>query len=254
MVPNALATEAAAVDRQLREQWVHWKRQARVIGSLFKTILDKQLHRYVRKPGSRKGYQRFDEYVADVTGGMANSTIWVFMRIHQLTEGSNPLPPEEVDAMPQQNAYELTKLKPEQRTAALIRKAIETPTRKFKAEVENIKNADLPAEKRKPVFVDIHEHWPIELVEMFEETVTDFSLLPVVRDGDREMAIRHKAIMTILICARIHASDEVQHAKAEMEAHALEVPNVTETNAVELAVPPPMRPGIAVNGKKSEHA
>jgi hypothetical protein len=229
IAPLTLAAEAAALDRQLRAQWGQWKRQARVIGSLFKKMMDKQLHRYVRKPGSKKGYQRFDEYVADVTGGMANSTVWVMMRIHGLTEGTNALLPNEVDEMPQQNAYELTKLKPEQRTPEVVRKAIDTPTKKFKAEVQKIRNADLPPEKQKPVLVDIHEQWPVDLVEMFEETVSDFSCLAVVRDGHRDIAIRHKAITTILTCARLYAGDEIRVAKAELDNALPIIPDVQGT-------------------------
>jgi hypothetical protein len=59
IAPIALTAEAAAIDRQLREQWGQWKRQARVIGGLFKAIMDKQLHRYIRKPGSKKGLPTF---------------------------------------------------------------------------------------------------------------------------------------------------------------------------------------------------
>ena len=231
LAPTALGKEAAAVDKELRQQWGAMRRLARVVGRLFRTIMDKQLHTYIPKPGSRRGYQRFEEYAADVTGGMANSTVWVMMRIHGLTEGTNALPASDVDAMPQQNAYELSKLKPEQRTAEIVRKAKETPIKKFQVAIQEIKNAALPPDKRKPVLVEVYEKWPPELAEMFEETVSDFSLLPVVRDGDRHMAIRHKAIAAILISARTHACDEIQAAKAELNAEATEIRDMREAKA-----------------------
>jgi hypothetical protein len=102
----------------------------------------------------------------------------------------------------------------EQRSPEIVRKAKQTPTKKFQVEIQEIKNATLPPEKRKPVLIEIHEKWPPELAEMFEETVSDFTLLPVVRDGDREIAIRHKAIAAILISARTHVCDEIRAAKA----------------------------------------
>jgi hypothetical protein len=226
--PIDLVKEATALDQQLREQWKRMKQLARVVGGLFKEIRDRGLHKYVRKPGSKKGYQRFEKYVSDVTGGVANSTVWVMMRIHDLTEGPNPVPGHEVDEMPQQNAYELTKLEPRKRTAEIVQRAKRTPIKKFQAEIQEIKNATLPPEKRKPVLIEVYEKWPLQIVEMFEETVSDFSLLPVVRDGDRDIAIRHKAIAAILISARTHAADEIGAAKAELEAEATEIPDARE--------------------------
>jgi hypothetical protein len=234
--PTALVKEAVALDKELREQWGAMRKQARVVGGLFQTIMDKQLHRYAPKPGSKKGFQRFEEYVSDVTGGIATSTVWFMMRIHGLTMGTNALPPNDVDEMPQQNAYELSKLKPEQRTVEIVRKAKQTPIKKFQLEIQEIKNATLPPEKRKPVLIDVYEKWPPQVVEMFEETVSDFSLLPVVRDGDRNMTIRHKAIAAILISARTHACDEIEATKAELNAGATEIRKVQETNAVDRAV------------------
>lgn len=236
VVPTALVKEAVALDQEVREQWGAMRKQARVVGGLFQAILDKQLHRYVPKPGSKKGFQRFEEYVSDVTGGIATSTVWVMMRIHGLTLGTNPLPPNDVDGMPQQNAYELSKLKPEQRTVEIVRKAKETPIKKFQVEIQEIKNATLPPDKRKPVLVEVYEKWPPELAEMFEETVSDFSLLPVVRDGDRDTTIRHKAIAAILISARTHACDEIEAAKAEFNAETTELRSMQETNAMDRAV------------------
>jgi hypothetical protein len=236
LAPPTLVQEAAAHDKELREQWGKMRKQARVVGGLFKEIRDRGLHKYVRKPGSKKGYQRFEEYVSDVTGGVANSTVWVMMRIHSLTEGPNPVPGHEVDEMPQQNAYELTKLEPKKRTVEIVQMAKRTPIKKFQAEIQEIKNATLPAEKRKPVLVEVYEKWPPQIVEMFEETVSDFCLLPVVRDGDRDIAIRHKAIAAILISARTHAADEIRAAKTELEAEATEIPDAREAASITVPV------------------
>jgi hypothetical protein len=228
LAPPTLVQEAAAHDKELREQWGKMRKQARVVGGLFRKIMDEELHKYIRKPGSNKGYQRFEEYVASVTGGIANSTVWVMMRIHDLTRGPNPVPEHEVDQMPQQNAYQLTKLEPEERTVEIVQKAKRTPIKKFQAEIQELKNATLPPEKRKPVLIEVYEKWPPQIVEMFEETVSDFCLLPAVRDGDREITIRHKAIAAILVSARTHAVDEIRAAKAELEAEATEIPDALE--------------------------
>ena len=76
-VPTALGEEAAAMDKELREQWGRWKAQTSVLGGFFKKIMEQKLHRYIRKSGSTKGYQRFEEYVSDVTGGIFQSTVLV---------------------------------------------------------------------------------------------------------------------------------------------------------------------------------
>jgi hypothetical protein len=55
---------------------------------------------------------------------------------------------------------------------------------------------------------------------MFEETIADFSLLDVVRDGARDVSIRHKAVAAILISARTHATEELQAAKDRLNAAA----------------------------------
>jgi len=239
LAPPTLVQEAAVLDREVREQWGTMRKLARVVGGLFREIKDKELHKYIRKPGSNRGYQRFEEYVADVTGDIANSTVWVMMRIHGLTEGPNPVPEHDVDEMPQQNAYELTKLEPEDRTTEIVQRAKRTPIKKFQAEIQEIKNAKLPADKRKPVLIEVYEKWPPQIVEMFEETVSDFSLLPVVRDGDRGITIRHNAIAAILVSARTHAGDEIRAAKAEFNTEANELPNTQECTAMEVAVAVP---------------
>jgi hypothetical protein len=236
LAPPTLVQEAAAYDKELRDQWGNMRKQARVVGGLFRRIMDAELHKYVRKPGSNRGYLRFEEYVANVTGGTANSTVWAMMRIHDLTKGPNPVPGHEVDEMPQQNAYALTKLEPQERTAEIVQRAKRTPIRKFEAEIQEIKNATLPPEKRKPVLIEVHEKWPPQIVEMFEETVSDFSLLPAVRDGDRGMTIRHKAIAAILISACTHAADEIRAARAELEAEAAEIPDALEAPLIKGAV------------------
>ena len=209
--------KATALDAELREQWARMKKLARVVGGLFKEIRENQLHKFIRRPGSRRRFCSFEEYAKEVTGGIASSTVWMFMRIHSLTEGPHPVLARDVDEMPQQNAYELSKIPPEQRSPEIVERAKKTPIKKFQAEIQEIKNQSLPPEQRKPILVDFHEKWPPEILEMFEETVADFALLPVVRDGDLNISIRHKAIATILISARSHVQDEIEEARLREE-------------------------------------
>lgn len=228
---ETVVEKAMSLDAELRKQWSQMRRLARVVGGLLKTIKAEKLYKFVQRPGSRKGYVAFEEYASAVTGGVANSTVWYFMNIHSLTEGPNPVPAEDIDEMPDHNAYRLSKLKPEQRTRDLIERAKVTPIKKFDAEIQEIRNQSLPPEERKPVLVDVKEKWPPELLEMFEETVADFSLLDAVRDGDMAMSIRHKAIAAILISARTHAQDEIEAAR-----HSDEEMQIAEEHLAELAV------------------
>src|SRR5690349_15806770 len=127
MAQDELVQEAAALDTQLREQWGKMKKLARAVGGLFAQIQERKLHRLIKKPGSRKGFSSFEEYASEITGGLAHSTVWVFMRIHRLTQGPNAVPAKDVDEMPQQNAYALSKLQPEERTPEVVEKAKKTP-------------------------------------------------------------------------------------------------------------------------------
>lgn len=214
MAHSNLADKAVTLDKELREQWGKMKKLARVVGGLFTEIREEELYRLLRRPGCGKRFVSFEDYTSEITGGLAHSTVWVFMRIHRLTvESLNPVPAEDVDEMPQHNAYALSKLRPEQRTPEVVEKAKKTPIRKFQAEIQEIRNKSLPVEKRKPAIVEIYEKWPLEIVEMFEEAVADFSLLPAVRDGDLSVTIRHKAIAAILISARNFAQEEIAEAR-----------------------------------------
>lgn len=98
-----------------------------------------ELHRFVRKPGSRKSFVSFAEYICDlVDGNVSKSTLYVSIELYQLTQGANALKVEDVLDMPVRNASILRKLKPEQRTPEIVALAKITSKRKFPAKVNAI--------------------------------------------------------------------------------------------------------------------
>jgi hypothetical protein len=78
--PNALVKEATELDRQLRTQWANMKMAIRSMkkssihfGRLCSEMKARELHRFVRKSGSRK-FVSFAEYIQDLTGGKISKT------------------------------------------------------------------------------------------------------------------------------------------------------------------------------------
>jgi hypothetical protein len=95
-----LARKATKLDKQLRFQWATEKKARLEFGKICLEMKREELHRYIRKPGSRKGYQSLWEYIDNVTQGeISRSSTFVFMGIASLTEGPNALSLEAVGAM-----------------------------------------------------------------------------------------------------------------------------------------------------------
>jgi hypothetical protein len=106
-------------------------------------------------PGSKKGYARIEDYIDSVvTGGIAARQVFKLMAIANLLKGPNALSEADVQVIPQENAYFLTKLNPERRTREVIKRAKATPTKKFQAEIQEEINQDLPPQEGKPIKVD----------------------------------------------------------------------------------------------------
>jgi hypothetical protein len=91
----AMAEEAKDLDKKLRQKIGAVKELTLEVGGILKQMREKELHKYIRKPGSRKGYVHFDDYASEVTG-MSGSSVWMAMKIFRLTEGVNPVTPLDV--------------------------------------------------------------------------------------------------------------------------------------------------------------
>jgi hypothetical protein len=223
----ALATQAAAMDQQLRAEWLKVKsalgtaRRAMLeFGKLCRTMRAKELHRFVPKPGSRKGYVRFEEYVESLTHGeLTRGKLYVAIALPGLTEGPNALTPDDIGEMPLANAVELTRLPSEERTPELVELAKRTSKRDFPAKVQQKLNKNLPPEQQKTPRVDFFCKLHPTVKNKLEETIERFTQLPVVRDGDRALTLKEKAVFAICNAAEQFASEDL--ALIERKMHSL---------------------------------
>jgi hypothetical protein len=170
---TSLALEAAELDEQLKAQWAGVKAAIGAVkkvsirfGKLCEEIRAKELHKYVRKPGSRKSFVSFAEYICDRTDGeVSKGTIYVAIELYRLTQGPNALTEEDVAGMPVQNACLLGRLKPEQRTPDIVEAAKKTSKREFPAKIQAKLNEYLPAEQQRTPRVDFFSQAPSESCE-----------------------------------------------------------------------------------------
>jgi hypothetical protein len=205
-------------------------------GKVCTEMRDLELHKYVKKVGSRKGYSAFPDWIQSVTNGkLSKGSLYMAMGLHKLTEGPNAIPAEEVVQMPKENAYRLSTLQPEQRTPDLVDAAKKTPKEKFPKRVqEKLNEGKLPADQV-PVKSIFHRELDFNICNMLEDAIEEFTLLEVVRDGDRALTLQEKAIAAIVTSARTHCADllDASRRKREKEHAAAPVVSEAEHEAVE---------------------
>jgi hypothetical protein len=217
VTPEKFATEADEKDRQIRSSWAEvtkasgvYKKASILFGKLCEEMRARGLHKYVRKPGSHKGFVSFEEYIHDLTGGRcSNGTLYNSIAIYKITQGPNAVTEEDVAEMPLQNAVLLGRLKPERRTPDVVEAAKTTSKRDFPAKIQEKLNEDLPPEEQMAVRVDFFRKLNPVVAEKLEGTIERFTRLPVVRDGDRGLTLQEKAIYAICNAAEQFASEDL---------------------------------------------
>ena len=111
--------------------------------------------------------------------------------------------------MPQANAIELTRLPSEERTPEIVELAKRTSKRDFPARVQQKLNEKLPPEQQRTPRVDFFRRLHPRVANRLAETIQRFTLLRVVRDGDRVLTLQEKAIFAICNAAEQFASEEL---------------------------------------------
>lgn len=234
IAPKDLVREAEQADKLFRDSWVGMKLNRREFGRACCWIEEKELHRYIRKDGSRKGYLSFDEYVGIVTGGeCSRTTIFDCKRIYKLTQGENAIAPEMVDAMPRKNQLRLSQIPPKKRTPKVVEKARKLPVQKFAVVAQSILNDELPPEKQRAPMEDVRLRIHATAAAELKSTMDDFKLLPVVKDGDRALDLESKAIFAICQAARSWASEHIKAAKEKIDRENPEIPEAADVAPVE---------------------
>jgi hypothetical protein len=228
---TSLAVEATKLDEQLKAQWAEVTAAIGTVnkasirfGKLCEEIRAKQLHRFVPKPGSRKSFVSFAEYIFDRTNGeVSKGTVYVAIELYKLTQGPHALTEEDVARMPVHNACLLGRLKPGQRTPDIVEAAKKTSKREFPAKVQAKLNEYLPPEQQRMPRVDFFRKLHPTVATKLEETIERFTHLPVVRDGDRGLTLQEKAIYAICNAAEQFASEDLA-AEEPYRPREVEVP------------------------------
>jgi hypothetical protein len=236
-----LETRANALDQKLRKRWSEGVTAFLDSAKMLKQMHDEQLHRYVFKPNSRKHFEAFDEYVDDVTHGMARGKVFELLGIGKLLEGPHALPEEEVAKMPQKSAYELSRLEPQHRTPEIIKAAQEEPVEKVKQRVQEKINMHLPPEDRKEILVLFAINLPPEVRDAIEELLEEMIWMEGIRDGDKSVSLRAKAFMALVANFRANFAVELAEAVHYRETHENAEQTIARRKAQANATPPEPR-------------
>lgn len=188
LVPAAMLRRAEKMDHALRElapQWIQADKQRALlgvkIGKMLTAIEAEGLHKYIRKPGSRKGYVSLEEY-AKAIFGVKHTQFFT-----QKTQGelaNSGIPDETVAEIGPRNALILAKVPVERRTPELIERAVREPERKFAGTAQEAINKGLPLHKQQVMRVEVYRKWHPVVVQKFEELEERYALLKAVRAID----------------------------------------------------------------------
>jgi hypothetical protein len=237
MVPRELVEKATGLDREARRLWGEMDQHltaAEIIsipfGKVCQEMKDLDLHKFVKKSGSRKGYPEFAEWIQSVTNGkLSKSSLYMAMGLHKLTEGPNAIPAEEVVQMPKENAYRLSTLEPEQRTPDLVEAAKKTPKEKFPKRVQEKLNEGKAEADQVTVRLDFFRKLHPDVYNKLEETIERFTHLPIVRDGNEAMTLQEKSILAICFAACRDCHDILELIEKKHEAEKAAAPDLPET-------------------------
>lgn len=241
LAPADLVEKAQGLDTEARRLWAEMDSHltaAEIIsipfGKCCTEMRDLELHRYVRKGSGRKGYPEFTDWIQSVTKGkFSKSSLYMAMGLHKLTEGPNAIPAEEVVQMPKENAYRLSTLEPEQRTPELVEAAKKTTKEKFPTRVQESLNTGKAEKDQVTIRKTFHRELAIQVFDMLEDTIEEFTLLEVVRDGDMTLTLQEKAIAAMVTSARTHCSDLLTEARRKREAEKAAAPDLPQEESDE---------------------
>lgn len=252
IVPAALIREAESVDREIRATWAerstHEKAVNKIdvkLGRLWRRVEARGLHKYVHKAGSRKGYASLEEYARSITG-QKHTAFFLSKTMASLTEGSNPIPDEQVAAIGPRKSAILAKVPEERRTPELVAKAKSQPEPEFTRTAQAAINADMPLERQRVLRIDFFRRLHPTVHDKLEGTIELYTRLKAVRmvDPDSGLTLQEKAILSLCAVAEgwAHGEECVAREKAidlgpqeptEAQESAEENPEAIEADAIE---------------------
>jgi hypothetical protein len=233
IAPEPLVNEAAEALELFRSSWKQTKTAFLDFGRACCWIEDRELHKYIPKEGSRKGYISFDEFVDLETGGdCSRTTIFEAKRAFKLTLGPDPIPVETLAKMPRKNMLRVAKAlqteMPAKTREKLIASATTESVNDFAVTAQKAINEQLPVEEQKSPLVSLHLMLDPRAAEQLKNLIEDFKLTEIVRDGFKELDMTSKAVFGICAAARSWTQEMLAAAKDKVKRDSPTLPDQTQ--------------------------
>jgi hypothetical protein len=184
---NQLHTEAAHEVSSASQSIVR-------LGKLVAKLKDPRYRRWelVSVKGHKNGFKSWGAYSEFLLGPISRGKLYELVEAASLTEGPNALPAKTVRELGVKKAVEVARLKPKDRTPAVIQTIRESSLPKAKHVVQTIINMDLPEEDRREATVAFMRNLPTATAELMEELELDGQYMEGMRDSDTSVTLRGK--------------------------------------------------------------
>jgi hypothetical protein len=203
-----LVEQARKLHQQIRAKLKEAQRPLIDLGRLMTRMRESGLWKYL--PGRYRGWE---DYVNDVMGSRARSSLHEIVAAYSLTQGSNPIPPEDVERMGVKRAAQVARLKGEQRTPEIREMAKTEPVMVVRNKVQAVLNQELPADEQKPMLKLLAINLPEETVQRFETLMEVMVYMEGIRDGDNTQTMRAKAFNAMLWSTEQYLAPELAQAE-----------------------------------------
>jgi hypothetical protein len=215
LTTNDLAEQAQQLDQQIRAAVKAMHRSLTELGALLAIMKDSELWKYL--PGRYGGWE---DYARTIIGSRARSTLYEVLAAHSLTKGVHAISPRVVNQMGIKRAAQIARLKPMQRTPAVIEIAVNSSLPKVKAVVQEVLNLDLPEEDRREATVLFSRNLPAATANLMEEIELDGQYMEGIRDGDSSVSLRGK--LWHYVCVNFRESHKAELAEGRKYREAME--------------------------------
>jgi hypothetical protein len=202
-----LTQQAIELDREIKAAVDGVRRSLTDLGRLLARMKESRLWEHV--PGQFRGWE---DYMRSVLGSRAHSSLYEAVAAFSLTEGSNPIPLEEVNRMGIKKSAQVARLKPEQRTPEIIQAAVSEPLLSVRNRIQATLNETLPPTEQKPILKLLAINLPEQYVDDFEDLMEIMHYMEGIRDGDRTLTMRSKAFHAMLVATHHYWGPELAQA------------------------------------------
>jgi hypothetical protein len=199
-----LAEQAKELDRQIKAAVKVARHSLTDLGGRLARMKESRLWQFL--PGD---YRSWEAYARSVLGSGRHSSLYETLTANSLTQGSNPIPPEDVNTMGVKRAALVARLNSEQRTKEICEMAKTEPVMVVRNKVQAVLNQELPPDEQKPMLKLLAINLPEELVLDFEELMEAGVWMEGILDGDDTQSMRAKVFQSMLISFREYMAPEL---------------------------------------------